>query len=500
MLGNAMADDDLPQTSPEENMLLWLHTNGTKILNQNNTEVIFNGASTMSLFGYEPPDFPSQTYTPDRMVELRSHGLNLIRLDIGFSSSVYDIPESQQTPQNLTFNEQFFPSLDLLVNRCAEIGLWVDICFCVNSMSPIGGDWSLSPGHGIGFPTWMYDGSWTYFNKTYTTDKYGISDASRDFWNIDDPTAANVRLAYQTWWKAVAAHYKDSPNVIFGLYNEPQSGGGEQLWGTTTWDNRTMPSQDRGAEMYKIFVEETVDMIRSVAPHNLIFVNNAYFTSWATNPKIERPNIVVENHAYSPIEPFIDDWNNPNGEPDYFINLGWRYNQPFYLGEFGGIEEDCLQDREGTLNNIIYCNSKNVSWSYLSFRPWNDTWNPSADTWKLLENNLIDGIMYYNTSIVQKAPEPDPDPTPPLPTIPFSPPKQPITPTPTELPVSPEPETPPEDIPPQEVTPTPIPEDPLPVPANSGHALSALIGLGVLPIVVIAIFTKKSKCLRQNQK
>lgn len=162
-------------------------------------------------------------------------------------------------------------------------------------------------------------------------------------------------------------------------------------------------------EMYKKFVEETVDIIRSVAPNNLIFVNNAYFSYWITNPKIYRPNIVVENLAYRAKNPYIDQFgNNPTNDVDYFINLGWRYNQPFILGEFGGIEEGNLQDKEGTLNNMQYCNSKGVSWSYLSFRPWGNSWNPSADTWELLESNLVQGILYYDSKDVNN---PDDTPT-----------------------------------------------------------------------------------------
>jgi len=389
----------LSRESLKEPESLWLHTSGTKILNEANQDVVFNGVSTMVLFGYEPPTFPSKQYTPSKMHELRSHGLNLIRLDVGFSSSVYGIPASQQTPASITFNQGFFPSLDLLINECAKVGLWVNICFTLNAQSPMSG-WSgiTTKGAGIGFPTWMYDGSWSYFDKTYYANESGLSDATRDFWNINDPTAANVRAAYQEWWKDVADHYKNSPNVIFGLWNEPQSSGTDTIWGELTPDGKVIPSQTQGMEMYKKFVEETVDIIRSVAPNNLIFVNNAYFSYWITNPKIERPNIIVENHAYRAINPYTDRWgNNPTNDVDYFINLGWRYNQPFILGEFGGIEEGNLQDKAGTLNNIQYCNSKGVSWSYLSFRPWGNGWNPSADTWKLLESNLIQGILYYDS-------------------------------------------------------------------------------------------------------
>jgi len=368
----------------------WLHTSGIKIFNEASQEVVFNGISTMVLFGYEPPTFPSPTYDESRMDEARSHGINLIRLEIGFSSSVYGIPASQQTPTSLTYNVGFFPALDRLVNECTKVGLWVNICFVMGSMSPIGGAWSSAKGAGVGFPTWMYDQSWSYFNKYYPNTAVGLSDAIRDFWNINDPTAANVRTAYQTWWKDIAYHFKNAPNVIFGLWNEPQCGGGETIWGGTG-----QPTQVQGAQMYKTFVEQTVDIIQAVAPNHLIFQNDAYFWYWSTNPKIDRPNIVVENHAYTRIDQYSDPVDNPTNDPMYFINLGWRYNQPFFLGEFGGIEEGNLQDRAGTIHNMQFCNSLGVSWSYLSFRPFGGTWNPSAQTWIDIENNLHPNLKYF---------------------------------------------------------------------------------------------------------
>jgi hypothetical protein len=351
-----------------------------------------------------------------------------------------------------------------------------------------GWDGATNTGDGVGLPTWMYDGSWSYFNKNYSANGYGLSDAIRDFWNINDPAAANVRTAYKTWWKAVADHYRDSPNVLFGLWNEPQLGGNDTIWGGTTGDGKVMPSQAEGAAMYKTFMEQTIDIVRSVAPNNLIFVNDAYFEDWETNPKIERPNIVVENHAYQAINPYIDSRNNPAGEVDYFINLGWRYNQPFFLGEFGGIEEGNLQDKAGTLNNLQYCNSKGVSWSYLSFRPWGDSWSPSADTWDLLESNLVQGILYYDSK-GNDTPDVTPTltPTPAVTTAPTST----AVPTPTDVPASPTPmptESPPSPTPTHSPEPIRPPTDFFPP-----EAFYTATAMGITSIIAITIVALKKQ-------
>jgi len=368
----------LSRESLKEPESLWLHTSGTKILNEANQDVVFNGVSTMVLFGYEPPTFPSKQYTPSKMHELRSHGLNLIRLDVGFSSSVYGIPASQQTPASITFNQGFFPSLDLLINECAKVGLWVNICFTLNAQSPMSG-WSgiTTKGAGIGFPTWMYDGSWSYFDKTYYANESGLSDATRDFWNINDPTAANVRAAYQTWWKDVAYHYRNTPNVIFSLYNEPQCGGGfatESLWGVNG-----QPTEAQGAQMYKTFMESTIDVIRSQDNGNhVISASLAFLWYWDYNLKIDRPNVIVEGHSYSVVG------------TDFF-NLGWRYNQPFMLSEFGGIEVG-LSSRTTTITQIQTCNQNNIAWCYLRY----DRVAPSTQTWTDLQNNLKPNLTYYH--------------------------------------------------------------------------------------------------------
>jgi hypothetical protein len=369
----------------------WLHTSGIKIYNSQNQEIIFNGVSTTTLFGWEPPAFPPNTvtYTETHMDTVRSHGINLIRLDVPFSSSVWGIPYTQQTPTNITFNSAVFPYLDRLINQCAEDGLWVNICFVMNEMSPLQGWGADIDGGGVGFPTWMYNASWNYFNKTYARTSSGLSNAIRDFWNINDSTAANIRTAYETWWFEVADHYKNSPNVFFGLFNEPQSGGSDNIWGVSG-----QPTQEEGAAMYKSFVEHTIDRIRTVAPNNLIIVNDAYFWYWNTNPKIDRPNIIIENHIYYPVDQYNLYGNNPTNDPLYVFKLGWRYNQPFLLGEFGGIEEGNLQNRADSIHNMQFCNQYNVSWSYLSFRPLGN-WVPSTQTWTDIGNNLNPFIKYY---------------------------------------------------------------------------------------------------------
>jgi hypothetical protein len=223
----------------------------------------------------------------------------------------------------------------------------------------------------------MYNGSWSYFNKTYALDTTGRSDAIRDFWNINDPTAANLRTVYQTFWKDMAYHFKDSPNVIFSLWNEPQI----QAGGPTLWDGANgRPTQAQGAQMYKAFMESTIDVVRTQDDgKHVVLVNVAYLWYWIDNLQIQRPNIVVEAHSYS-------------GVSTTFFNLGWRFNQPFYVGEFGGVEQG-LQDEPATVSVMQTCNSYNVSRCYLWYKPPSV---PSGQMWTDLQNNLNPYLIYYH--------------------------------------------------------------------------------------------------------
>jgi len=254
--------------------------------------------------------------------------------------------------------------------------MWVCLNFANTdgTWSPIGGYWAS----GNGFPTWMYNGSWSYFNKIYTNDGVGLSNAMRDFWNINDPTAANVRTAYQTLWKDIAYHYKNSPNVIFSLYNEAQCEWGRAtvpLWDSVNGD----PSQAQGASMYESFMENNIDNVRSQdGGAHVVVVDLAYLWYYNTNLQIQRPHKIVKIDSYDGIG------------TDSF-NLGWRYNQPFLLGEFGGVEQG-LSSEAAAITQMQVCNQNNVGWAYMRY---NTGYTPSAKIWTDLQNNLKSNLIYY---------------------------------------------------------------------------------------------------------
>jgi hypothetical protein len=361
------------------NVTMWLHANSTKILNSNNEEVIWNGIDSRGLFGYWI--YPEEEFINASDVQIiRNYGLNDIRVMIAMDMAVRDQPMG--TPTQLNYNPHFWSLLDEIVKAAEQNGVWVSIAFgpTDGTWANIGGFW----GDGTGFPQWMYNGSWPYLNKIYTNDATGRSDAIRDFWNLDDPTAANVRQAFQTFWSDIATRYKDSPNVIFSIFNEPMNKwGGPELWTTDAeWAH--------AAQMYQTFIEQSIDVIRNQdGDEHLIIVNEAYLQNgFAANLQIRRPNVVIENHAY---------WigSNMTSNVQGYAQLAWRYNQPFVLGEFGGVEQG-LQDRTSAIATMQACNQLNVGWTYLWYNPTTsaDGIAPSIQTWTDIQNNLQPNLKY----------------------------------------------------------------------------------------------------------
>jgi hypothetical protein len=360
---------------------MWLHTNGTRIYDANDQEVVWNGINSKSLFGYwiYPPseEFLSTNDISDISI-IRSYGLNFIRVWISLSQAVYGVPYTAETPTNLVYYPAFWTTLDSIVNAAAKHGMWIDLDFHLSdgTWSNIGGFW----GDGSGFPAWMYDGSWSYFNKVYTNDAAGRSDAIRDFWNTGDTTAANVRTAYQTFWRDIATRYANAPNVVFSLFNEPMAKwGGPELWTT----NADWPT---AIQMYQQFMQQTIDVIRNVdGGTHLIIINEAYAWDFSWNLQINRPNIVIENHGY-----WNDNSTNIYNDVLNYAQLAWRYNQPFELGEFGGIEQG-LQTEASAIYTMQAANQLDVGWVYLYYYP---PTMPSAQTWTDLQNNLRSNLIY----------------------------------------------------------------------------------------------------------
>lgn len=374
-----------------------IHAEGTKLFDLNGDEVVFNGIDSRGLLGYWMYSDTCYLSASDVQVisarATRSHGLNLLRVDISLSMALRDQSVTMETPTQLQYYSNFWTKLDEVVNACTQNRIWLSICFGVSD-----GYWANWGGQGGGFPYWMYDGTWkdvngNLYNKAYTNDSTGILNAMRDFWNTNNPTAANVRTAYQTFWKDIVTRYKNVPNVMFNFFNEPlETWTYGNLYPIPDYNN---PSSDwvNLRTCFQGFIEGMVDQTRVIdgGSHLTVFCVGAFpgFTSYphhAWNLQIRRPNILVEDHNYhTPVVDYITAQ----------ANNAFRYNQPFLLGEFGGIEDggDLAQTPSDTVLTMQTCNQLDVSWSYLRYNT--ATPAPSPATWLLLEANLSPNARFY---------------------------------------------------------------------------------------------------------
>jgi endoglucanase len=109
-----------------------------------------------------------------------------------------------------------------------------------------------------------------------------------------------------TFWQQVAAKYKDSPNVIFELYNEPHIGGympAATDWGT--WLN----GGTSGVGFTAVGMQTLYNTIRSAGANNLVVVgglNWAFDLSMVPSYPVQGTNIVYNTHPYASKTPASD--------------------------------------------------------------------------------------------------------------------------------------------------------------------------------------------------
>jgi len=139
-----------------------------------------------------------------------------------------------------------------------------------------------------------------------------------------------------TFWQDIAARYKNHPNVIFGLYNEPH----DVEW--VTWRNggtvTDVPSRwnpDQTRTTYEaVGMQKLYDTVRAAGARNLVTVAGldwGYDLSGVLRGyAITGTNFVYETHPYP----------NKNNWDKYFGAVSQYY--PVYIGEwgFGGWNSD----------------------------------------------------------------------------------------------------------------------------------------------------------------
>lgn len=189
-----------------------------------------------------------------------------------------------------------------------------------------------------------------------------------DWHYIDDPT--NLDLETRAFWTDIAPKFKDSPNVIFEVFNENST---EMTW--ASWKN---------------IVQPWVDLIRSYAPNNLILVGAPHYDQHlydAPDNPVKGDNIVYVAHVYPGLaKSYWDSW---------IFNVA---NQiPIIITEWG-FRKGATYPNSGTITNFGIPLKDKIEQYNLSWTSWvaDYSWEPEMfdSNWDLLiGENYMGGFV-----------------------------------------------------------------------------------------------------------
>ncbi|NLS12478.1 glycoside hydrolase family 5 protein [Vibrio sp. SM6] len=172
--------------------------------------------------------------------------------------------------------------------------------------------------------------------------------------------------AFADLWTKLARHYKNNPNVLFGLMNEP-SGMSSELW-----------LEDANA---------AIAAIRATGANNLILVPgngfsgaSSWFGSWYGTPNaevllsIEDPldHYIIEVHQYLDANSSGTSTTCVEAERlQRFTDWLKTHNKKAFLGEFGAADTpECRQALAKMLDHINANQAVWLGWTWWSAGPW----------------------------------------------------------------------------------------------------------------------------------
>lgn len=131
---------------------------------------------------------------------------------------------------------------------------------------------------------------------------------------FDDYTTKEKGRLVRDFWSAVAVYYKETPDVLFELYNEPIK--------PDNWDT------------WREYCQPWVDMVRKIAPSNLIVAGGPRWcqnmAGAAKNP-LKGRNIVYSAHCYpAHLKDFENNWGPLLDKfPVFFTEWGYEKGAKF---------------------------------------------------------------------------------------------------------------------------------------------------------------------------
>ncbi len=202
-----------------------------------------------------------------------------------------------------------------------------------------------------------------------------------------------------TFWLSVAEAYKNHPNVLFGLYNEPYDVSWS-IWKNGGEVSETLPVSGgikRETIKYKaVGMQTLIDAIRGIGANNIVIVGGldwGFDLSRVTDPDYELVDteegngIVYDTHPYP--------WKNKNWS-HIIDKTGAKH--PVIVGEFG-IEADAKDPTKPDNSQFKNYYETLINWieeHQYSFAAW--SFHPSAGP-SIIENWQYDPTPYHGAYV-----------------------------------------------------------------------------------------------------
>jgi hypothetical protein len=305
----------IPTPSPSPGLL---RTSGTHIVDSNGNQFYLVGAAA------DHNEWSKGYFTSADVSLIKQNGGNIIEIHtVNFYADLM--------PTKNILNAAFLTNtLDPLVNLITGQGV-----YCIINMQDLT-TWSTSIQN---MPNWMMDG------HGYGSAPYSVAtqqQAFKDFLNVNNALHNDNRAIWLSVWANIANRYKNNPYVIFSPMNEPMNGISFATADRPVW-----------GQYYATFMESTVDAIRATGAQQLIFVDKPYSASeWSDIKKVNRPNIVWEDHYYVQDNHDISWWYTFVNQ--MVITYVQGFGQPLFIGEYGAIPLNRANWRVDMANMVAY--------------------------------------------------------------------------------------------------------------------------------------------------
>ena len=211
------------------------------------------------------------------------------------------------------------------------------------------------------------------------------------------------RADLEGYWQAVATAFKNNPNVMYDVYNEPViTGTSRDAYTNADWQ-LWLNGGVRNGETF-IGMQQLVNTIRATGSRQIIMVEGYSFAETFNNignNLVNDPDIVYEIHDYGLLKPLAQ------------INTDFGFmlpRFPIFIGEWALIgggnsgQTNCAnvapsQANAVVLNFLHYMAQNNISWTAYSFNPGHmvvdyTTFAPTTFdfNWTCGQSNPVPGI------------------------------------------------------------------------------------------------------------